>query len=457
MLAIEQWPIERLRPYARNPRKNDEAVPRMVEVLKEFGFRVPVLVDGDGEVVDGHLRLKAALAMNMATVPVVVARDLTPEKIRAVRILLNRSATWADWDDDLLLKELQALQAFDFDLRLTGFDNRELDDMLLTMTEPGRDPDRVPPEPEEPVVRDGEIWLCGRHRVMCGDSRSMADARRLLAGTDADMIWTDPPYNVNYSGKAGKLKNDSMSPEEFEAFLTTVHGVMHGVLRPGGGIYVAHAEAGDGMAFRRAFIAAGFRLSACLVWRKQTAVLGRGDYQFSHEPILYGWKRGAAHRWYGDRKQRSVLEFDQPGMRDMGDGSFEFVLDGRVYRLTGEALRVEEIPVTVLEVPRPARSALHPTTKPVALIERMVANSSPRGGVELDFFGGSGSALMACERLGRQARIMEVDPRFAQVIVERWQEYSGDAATRESDGRTLAEQKAGVTTDVAPAEAGGAE
>jgi DNA modification methylase len=409
----------------------------MIEALKEFGFRVPVLVDGAGEVIDGHLRLKAALAMNMPTVPVVVAHDLTPEKIRAVRILLNRSATWADWDDDLLLQELQSLQAYDFDLRLTGFDSRELDDMLMAMSEPGRDPERVPPEPESPVVRDGEIWICGRHRVMCGDARSLADARRLLAGGEVDMIWTDPPYNVNYSGKAGKLKNDNLTPEEFEAFLLGVLGIIHEVLRPGGGIYIAHAEAGDGMVFRRTFLATGFRLSACLIWRKQTAVLGRGDYQFSHEPILYGWKRGAAHRWYGDRKQRSVLEFEQSGMRDMGDGSFEFVLDGRLYRLRGDALNVEEIPTTVLEVPRPARSALHPTTKPVALIERMVANSSPRGGVVADFFGGSGSTLMACEQLARSARLMEIDPKFAQVILERWQEYSGEAAVRESDGRTL--------------------
>ncbi|MDR2821203.1 MAG: DNA modification methylase [Desulfovibrio sp.] len=443
-MEIEQWPIERLRPYARNPRKNDEAVPRMVEVLREFGFRAPMLARSDGKLIDGHLRLKAARAMNMVTVPVIVADDMTPEQELAFRILINRSATWADWDEDLLLQELRALQAADFNLSYTGFDQQELDDMLMRMDDSKRDPDKVPAEPEAPVVRDGEIWILGRHRVMCGDARSLADARRLLAGGEADMIWTDPPYNVNYSGKAGKIKNDKMSPEQFAGFLASAHSVMHETLRPGGGIYVAHAEAGDSTLFRDVFTAAGFRLSACLIWRKQTAVLGRGDYQFAHEPILYGWRRGAAHRWYGNRKQRSVLEFDQTGMRDMGDGSFEFVLDGRLYHLTGEALCVEEVPTTVIDVSRPARSALHPTTKPVALIERMVANSSPQGGVVADYFGGSGSTLMACERLGRSARLMEVDPKFAQVILERWQEYSGVEATRESDGRTLAEIKGAV-------------
>jgi DNA modification methylase len=445
-MHIETWPISRLQPYADNPRKNDDAVPRMVEALREFGFRIPLLVRGDGEVIDGHLRLKAALAMGLAEVPVITADDMTPEQIRALRLLINRSSSWADWDDELLLRELRALRACDFDLAFTGFDQGELDDLLMAMTEAGRDPDRVPPEPEAPVVRDGEIWICGRHRVMCGDARGAADARRLLAGAEADMIWTDPPYNVDYSGKAGSIRNDKMAAGEFEVFLNAAHAVMHEVLRPGGGIYVAHAEAGDGMAFRRAFAAAGFRLAACLIWRKQSAVLGRGDYQFAHEPILYGWKRGAAHHWYGNRKQRSVFEFGLEGLRDSGDGSWEFSQGGRLYCLRGEGLSVEEIPTTVLEVPRPARSELHPTTKPVALIERMVANSSPRGGVVADFFGGSGSTLMACERLGRSARLMEIEPRFVQVILERWQEYSGQAATRESDGRTLAELQAGAAS-----------
>lgn len=438
-LHIEKWPVERLRPYERNPRKNDHVVSKMVDALREFGFRVPLLAKSDGELIDGHLRYKAALAMGMLQVPVIPADDMTDAQIRAFRILINRSATWADWDEDLLLQELRALKSLDVDLAITGFEDRELDELLMEMADTDKDPDAVPPVQPEPVVRDGEIWQLGRHRLMCGDARSLADCRRLLDGKEFDLIWTDPPYNVDYRGKAGKIKNDKMSGAEFEAFLLGSFKAMHDALRPGGAIYVAHSEAGDGMVFRRTFINAGFKLAACLIWRKQSAVLGRGDYHFQHEPILYGWRRGAAHRWYGNRKQRTLLELEEPGLREMEDGSWQFCLGDRLYRLQGEALNVEELPTSVLDAPKPARSDLHPTMKPVALIERMVANSSPRGGLVGDFFGGSGSTLMACERLNRAALIMELDPRFADVIIRRWQEYTGNSALRESDGRPYAE------------------
>lgn len=438
-LHIEKWPVERLRPYERNPRKNDHVVSKMVDALRQFGFRVPLLAKSDGELIDGHLRYKAALAMGMQQVPVIPADDMTDAQIRAFRILINRSATWADWDEDLLLQELRALKTLDVDLSITGFEDRELDELLMEMADTDKDPDAVPPVQPEPVVRDGEVWQLGRHRLMCGDARSLADCRRLLDGKELDLIWTDPPYNVDYRGKAGKIKNDKMSGAEFEAFLLGSFKSMHDALRPGGAIYVAHSEAGDGMVFRRTFINAGFKLAACLIWRKQSAVLGRGDYHFQHEPILYGWKRGAAHRWYGNRKQRTLLELEEPGLHEMEDGSWQFCLGDRLYRLQGEALSVEELPTSVLNAPKPARSDLHPTMKPVALIERMVANSSPRGGLVGDFFGGSGSTLMACERLNRAARIMELDPRFADVIIRRWQEYTGNSALRESDGRPYAE------------------
>lgn len=448
-LQIEQWPVERLRPYENNPRKNDHAVSKMVEALRQIGFRVPVLARSDGELVDGHLRYKAALAMGMESVPVIVTDDLSDEQVRAFRILINRSATWADWDDELLLQELRALKMADVDLSMTGFDDRELDQMLMDMAIGDKDPDDVPEVPETPLVRDGDVWLLGRHRLMCGDARSEADCRRLLGDRQLDLVWTDPPYNVDYRGKAGNIKNDKMSAQEFEEFLLAAFKVMHNALRPGGAIYVAHSEAGDGMVFRRVFMAAQFKLAACLIWRKQTAVLGRGDYHFQHEPILYGWKRGSAHRWYGNRKQRSLLEMDLPGLREMEDGSWQFCHENRLFRIQGEALCIEELATTIIDVPKPSRSELHPTMKPVALIERMVANSSPRGGLVGDFFGGSGSTLMACERLGRQAFLMELDPRFAEVIIRRWQEYSGNIAVRESDGATYSDLHGGGKKNVA--------
>ena len=389
--VIEQWPIERLVPYENNPRKNDAAVPRMVTVIREFGFRVPVLAKSTGDLVDGHLRLKAAMALGLDTVPVITVDDMSLEQVRAFRIMINRSATWADWDDEALLRELQALQLASYDLSLTGFDQRELDEMLMQLDGgTDKDPDDIPEPPDEPQVRDGEVWLLGRHRLMCGDSTSRADMCRLMGEDFADMIWTDPPYNVDYSGKAGKIKNDKMSAADFDQFLLAVHRVMFETVRPGGGVYVAHSEAGDGMAFRRAFIQSGFKLAACLIWRKQSAVLGRGDYHFQHEPILYG-----------------------------------------------EALAIEELASSIISVPKPAKSDLHPTTKPVALIERMVANSSPAKGLVLDPFGGSGSTLMACELLGRSCRTMELDPRFAEVIIRRWQDYTDGQALREADGATL--------------------
>lgn len=243
-LHIEKWPVERLRPYGRNPRKNDHVVSKMVDALRQFGFRVPLLAKSDGELIDGHLRYKAALAMGMQQVPVIPADDMTDAQIRAFRILINRSATWADWDEDLLLQELRALKSLDVDLAITGFEDRELDELLMEMADTDKDPDAVPPVQLEPVVRDGEIWQLGRHRLMCGDARSLADCRRLLDGKELDLIWTDPPYNVDYRGKAGKIKNDKMSGSEFEAFLLGSFKAMHDALRPGGAIYVAHSEGG---------------------------------------------------------------------------------------------------------------------------------------------------------------------------------------------------------------------
>ncbi|MCL2791100.1 MAG: DNA modification methylase [Desulfobulbus sp.] len=429
-LRIAYWPVDRLVPYAGNPRRNDAAVPRMVEDLRTFGFRAPLLAKSDGELIDGHLRLKAAVAMGMAEVPVILADDFTPEQVRAYRLIVNRSAAWASWDDDLLIQEIMTLVDAKFDIALTGFDQHELD-KLLKAAATEQDPDAVPDIPEMPLVREGELWLLGPHRLYCGDALNSVHVGYLLGGREADMIWTDPPYNVGYEGRAGTIRNDRMSAADFYSFLLRAHQRMFAALRPGGPVYVAHAEAGDGMAFRRAFSEAGFRLASCLIWNKGQSTLSRGDYHWQHEPILYGWKPGAAHKWYGDRKARTILETGIGNVKQQEDGSCTLLLDGKLYRLRGE---LEELSGTVINVRKPNRSELHPTTKPVELVAICVANLSRSGGLVLDSFGGSGTTMIACEQMGRACCGMKIDPRYAQAAIMRWQNFTGKQAVRESDG-----------------------
>lgn len=438
-LHIEMWPVDRLAPYVGNPRKNDHAVERMVAVIKEFGFRVPLVVRSDGELVDGHLRLKAVLAMGIREVPVLLADDMTPEQVRAFRLLVNRSATWATWDDEQLACEIAALLEANYDLTLTGFDQHELDKLLMDAAATEHDPDAVPDVPAEPVVREGELWLLGNHRLHCGDSTNGVHVGYLLGGSPADMVWTDPPYNVDYEGKAGKIKNDKMSSAQFNELLLASFRQMHTALQPGGAIYVSHSEAGEGLAFRQAFKQAGFRFASCLIWNKGQAVLSRSDYHWQHEPILYGWKPGAAHKWYGTRKSKTVIETSFSSITSQDDGTWTLLLDGKLYRLTGENICLEELPGTVIDVQKPSKSDLHPTTKPVELVGVCIANSSRSGGIVYDGFGGSGSTLIACEQLGRSCRAMELDPRFAQVILTRWQNFTGKQAVRESDGKLFDE------------------
>ena len=441
-LSIKYWPVDRLKPYEKNPRKNDGAVDRMVVALREFGFRVPILAKNDGEIVDGHLRLKAAIAIGMTEVPVLPTDGLTDEQVRALRLLLNRSATWASWDEERLAKEIALLVAENFDISLTGFDQHELDKLLKYGA--SGDPDAVPDPPQQPLVRPGELWLLGKHRLYCGDATKIEDVDLLFGDslTLADMIWTDPPYNVDYEGQAGKIAGDKMTAAEFDYFLADAFGIMFAAIKTGGAIYVAHSEAGDGLAFRRAFQAARFRFASCLIWNKGQAVLGRGDYHWQHEPILYGWKPGAPHKWHGNRQPKTVLQAGLPGIAAQDDGSFTLLIDGRLYRLFGDNLRVEETPGTVINIPKPNKSELHPTTKPVDLVAHCVANSSATGDVVLDPFGGSGSTLIACERLCRRCFSLEIDPRFTQVQIERWQDFSGQRAVRDADGIFFDELKA---------------
>ena len=433
-MQIEQWPVSRLIPYVNNPRKNDHAVERMSAVIKEFGFRIPVVARSGGDLGDGHLRLKAALALGLETVPVLLADDMSPDQVKAFRLLVNRSATWASFDEELLAKEIEELMLSGFDITFTGFEQSELDRLIREHAAVEKDPEVIPEVPVEPVVREGELWLLGRHRLLCGDSLNGVAMGHLLKGEAVAMVWTDPPYNVDYTGKAGSIKNDKMSESSFESFLYEAFVRMREALRPGGAIYVAHSEVGNGLAFRQAFSRAGLRFASCIIWKKSQAVMGRGDYHWQHEPVLYGWRPGAAHKWYGNRKQKTIIEAGLPGLTLDDDGNWVILVDGRLYRLTGSDLKLEELAGTVIEVAKPARSDDHPTTKPVALIEPMISNSSPTGGLVLDSFGGSGSTLIACELLGRCCRIMELDPRYAQVEITRWQDFTGQQAMRESDG-----------------------
>ncbi|MBU1001937.1 MAG: site-specific DNA-methyltransferase [Proteobacteria bacterium] len=442
-LKLEMWPVARLRPYERRLRKNEKNVERMVCCIEEYGFRMPILALASGEVVDGDLRLKAALQMGLESVPVILAEGMSDEQVRAFRIMANSSVAWSKWNDEELARELRELWAADFSLELTGLPLSEIEDLLETFGEAdaGADPDAMP-VPGPCVSRPGDLWQLGVHRLLCGDSTSAADVRRLMDVEQADMIWTDPPYNVDYHGKAGSIQNDSLPDAEFRRFLRDAFAAMFGVLRKGGAAYVAHADT-EGLNFRGAFCEVGFKLASCLVWRKDHFVLGRADYQCQHEPILYGWKPGAAHRWFGGRKRKTLQELGGLGHVSVSpDGSVSLFLDDRALRITGQDLAVEDLETTLAFEEKPRSSELHPTMKPVALVERFLKNSSLKGDCVLDPFGGSGTTLIACERTRRRCRTMELDPKYADVIVRRWQEFAGQDVVHATSGETFAQREA---------------
>ena len=402
MLAdrIELWPTSQLIPYARNPRKNDHAVEQMASAIREFGFRIPLIVKSTGEICDGHLRYKAALHLGLEQVPVILADDLTETQIKAFRILVNRSATWADWDEDLLRLELEELKLDDFDLAFTGFDDDELLEIMAgeeTTTEGNTDEDAAPEVPDTPVSKPGDVWIMGQHRLLCGDSTDAASYDTLLGTERVAMIFQDPPYNVDYANTAkDKLRgtnrpilNDNLG-DGFQDFLLAAF--KPALARCNGAVYVAMSSS-ELDTLQAAFRAAGGKWSTFIIWAKNTFTLGRSDYQRQYEPILYGWPEGATRHWCGDRDQGDVWHFNKPRVND-----------------------------------------LHPTMKPVELVERAIRNSSRPGDVVLDPFGGSGTTLIAAEKSGRQARLIELDPKYVDTIVRRWQDYAGAQAVREADG-----------------------
>jgi DNA modification methylase len=392
-LAIAWRPLGELIPYARNPRTHSDAqVAQIAASIREFGWTNPVLVDGENGIIAGHGRVLAARKLGLERVPVIELDHMSEAQKRAYVLADNQLALNAGWDDELLRLELADLFELGFDLGLIGFGEGELERLLAGSKEGLTEDDEAPALPEQAVSQPGDLWILGEHRLLCGDATVVADVERVLGGQLADMTWTDPPYNVDYAnapkdklrGKHRPILNDDLG-RGFEAFLQDACTNILSVTK--GACYVCMSSS-ELHALQRAFTAAGGKWSTFVIWAKHTFTLGRADYQRQYEPILYGWPAGHDRYWCG--------------ARDQGDVWF---------------------------VDKPARNDLHPTMKPVALVERAIRNSSKSCDIVLDPFGGSGSTLIACEKSGRQARLVELDPKYCDVIVQRWQEWAGGTAS----------------------------
>ena len=382
---LQLVPIGKLVPYQNNARTHSPAqINKLRSSLREFGFINPVIIDCDYGVIAGHGRILAAKEEGITEVPCVFADHLTEAQKKAYIIADNRMAMDAGWDEELLRVEIEALQAENFDPLLTGFDEKELSKLFDDGLDAEEDDFDVEAELQKPTFsKPGDVWTLGRHRLVCGDSTNAETYEALLGDTRANLIITDPPYNVNYEGSAGKIKNDNMASEKFYQFLLDAFFCMEKVLADDGSIYVFHADT-EGLNFRRAFADAGFYLSGCCIWKKQSLVLGRSPYQWQHEPVLYGWKKKGKHQWYTGRKESTIWEFDKP--KKNGD---------------------------------------HPTMKPIPLLAYPIMNSSMSNAVVLDPFGDSGSTLIACEQTDRICRTIELDEKFCDVIVRRFIEQVG--------------------------------
>ncbi|BAK99196.1 putative methyltransferase [Oscillibacter valericigenes Sjm18-20] len=403
-------PVAELIPYARNAREHsEEQIQNLRASLREFGFVAPLLIDANDNILAGHGRLLAARAEGMTEVPCVLVEHLTDVQRRAYILADNRLAEQASWDAELVSLELQELKDAGYDLNLTGFDE---DDILLEESNDVREDDFEPELPAEPVSRPGQIYQLGRHRLMCGNATRESDVAALMDGAQAQLLLTDPPYNVDVTGGTAdhlKIENDHQDDAAFLEFLDAALRNGRAVLEPGASFYIWHADGAPGRLFRDACYEVGLEVRQCLIWVKQSATLGRQDYRWQHEPCLhgqtepeeldcgdtwddheaclYGWKDGRAHLWCSDRKQTTVLEYD-----------------------------------------RPTKNKEHPTMKPVRLFAYQVANSTLREAVVLDLFAGSGTTAIACEQLGRSAYLMESDPRFVDVILRRWEAFTGEKA-----------------------------
>jgi DNA modification methylase len=400
-MNIEKKNVKDLLPADYNPRKDlkpgDPEYEKLKRSIEQFGYVEPVIWnEKTGRVVGGHQRLKVLTDMGITEVDVVVV-DMDTEKEKALNIALNKIS--GEWDTEKLALVIADLQGTDFDVSLTGFDPEELEDLFRDDVKGGvkEDDFDVEAELKKPTFsKAGDLWMLGEHRLFCGDSTKPETFDLLMNGKKANLVVTDPPYNVDYKGSAGKIKNDSMAEDQFEQFLLAAYQQMEAAMADDASIYVFHSDS-HGLAFRKAFEEAGFYLSGCCIWKKQSLVLGRSPYQWQHEPVLFGWKKKGKHQWYTGRKESTIWEFDKP-----------------------------------------KKNKDHPTMKPIALVSYPIMNSTMTGCLVLDPFGGSGSTLIACEQTGRVCYTVELDEKFCDVIVRRYIEQVGsaDGVTVLRDGLT---------------------
>lgn len=403
-INIEYLDAKDITPYARNSRTHsDEQVAQVAASIKEFGWTNPILIDEDNVIIAGHGRLMAAQRLGFDSVPTIRLENLSDAQKRAYVIADNKLALNAGWDSEMLAVEINDLIEQGFDLDLTGFDGDEIDALLADANKVADGltaDDDVPDVPEIPISTKGDVWVLGRHRVICGDATVITDVEKLMGGALADMLLTDPPYNVDYTGKtkdALKIQNDKMTDDGFRQFLVDSFSTADTVMKKGAVFYIWHADS-EGYNFRGACHDIDWEVRQCLIWDKDTMVMGRQDYHWKHEPCLYGWKKGASHLWSSDRKQTTILKFD-----------------------------------------RPKRNDVHPTMKPVDLMEYQITNNTKGADIVLDLFGGSGSTLIAAEKSGRNAYVNELDEKYVDVIVRRWQDFTGQEAVHEDSGRTFNE------------------
>lgn len=384
ILKILNKKISDLKEYENNPRINDDAVEYVKKSIEEFGYKVPIVIDKNNVIIAGHTRLKALKELGVKNVDCVIADDLSEEQVKAFRLADNKVSEASSWDWDKLGEELNTIP--DIDMSEFGFDldslDTDLDDKEIVE-------DEVPEVPEKPKAKLGDIYQLGNHRLMCGDSTDADDVKKLMNSHIADLILTDPPYNVNYEGSNNKkILNDNMTEDKFYQFLKSAFFNLHNSVKEGGSIYVFHSDI-EGLNFRRAMTESGFKLAECLVWIKNAFTLGCQDYQWQHEPILYGWKLGASHYFIDDRSQSTTLEFDKP-----------------------------------------TRNEEHPTMKPIELLAYLINNSSKENDIVLDLFGGSGSTMIACEQTNRKCYMMELEPKWVDVIIQRWENFTGKKAVK---------------------------